>query len=66
VKEKQLGKLDDRDNQIAIRLRKRVVRITPIIRMVIFGLRARGDPEHESDKDVFIEYLYWMLLSIEK
>ena len=55
MKEKQPGKLNDRDNRIAIRLRKRLVSITPILRMVIFGSRARGDPDPESDMDVFIE-----------
>jgi uncharacterized protein len=41
--------------QIARLFKQRIRTITPIRRLVIFGSRARGEAEIESDLDVFIE-----------
>jgi uncharacterized protein len=47
--------LDSKDSQIAQQLKSRLSQITQIDQLVIFGSRARGGADHESDMDVFIE-----------
>lgn len=47
--------LNARDRKIATQLKKQVEIITPIKRMIVFGSRARGKAQRDSDMDVFIE-----------
>ena len=43
------------DSQMLNILKQRVQKITPIERIIVFGSRARGDADKESDWDVFIQ-----------
>lgn len=47
--------LKAQDAIIANALKQRVQAITPVERVIVFGSRARGDNDNESDLDVFIE-----------
>ena len=47
--------LQVQDSLILNNLKQRILAITPVERMVVFGSRARGDSVNESDLDVFIE-----------
>jgi predicted nucleotidyltransferase len=47
--------LEDFDYIIAQRLKRRLSSKIPVIDMRVFGSRARGDSEKDSDMDVFIE-----------
>jgi predicted nucleotidyltransferase len=47
--------LDSKDSLIAQKLKSRLAQITQIDQLVIFGSRARGNSNRESDMDVFIE-----------
>jgi predicted nucleotidyltransferase len=47
--------LSSKDTSIVRQLKKEVSKITPIVRMVAYGSRVRGDSTSESDLDVFIE-----------
>jgi len=43
------------DHQIAIELKERLSKALPLVNLIVFGSRARGDQDEYSDMDVFIE-----------
>ncbi len=43
------------DIRTANLLKKRLEQITPVLKMVVYGSRARGDATPDSDLDIFIE-----------
>ena len=43
------------DLRIARKLKRRLVKTTPINRLVVYGSRARGDATPEFDLDIYIE-----------
>ncbi len=47
--------LQAQDSRIVHMYKHRVEAVTRIERMIVFGSRARGDADNESDLDVFIE-----------
>ena len=44
-----------KDTKIARQLKTRLLKEVPLVDMIIFGSRARGDDDPDSDMDVFIE-----------
>ena len=48
--------LNDHDLIVARELKERLVHLAPLVDFRIFGSRARGDAEPESDMDIFIEF----------
>ena len=49
--------LSERDQTIAAEFQRRLKEITPLLDLKIFGSRARGNFDEESDLDVFIKVM---------
>jgi uncharacterized protein len=47
--------LNSKDTEIALQFKNRLSQITPVNQFVVFGSRARGTADEDSDLDVFIE-----------
>ncbi len=47
--------LTDTDRQIAREFQRRLTDVMPVLDLLVFGSRARGDAAPDSDMDVFIE-----------
>ena len=47
--------MKERDVEIARQLKERLSEVVPLIDFRVFGSRARGDDDEDSDMDVFIE-----------
>ena len=47
--------MNPKDRRIATELKERLSKVVPLVDLIVFGSRARGDQDEYSDMDVFIE-----------
>ena len=47
--------MNDNDRRIALELKEKVAQCAPLLDFRIFGSRARGDHDDDSDMDIFME-----------
>jgi predicted nucleotidyltransferase len=47
--------LSSMDKRVARLFKARLQKMTPLVRLVVYGSRARGNPAPDSDLDIFIE-----------
>jgi predicted nucleotidyltransferase len=47
--------LSEKDKIIAKQFKEKLIELTPLVRVLVYGSRARGDSSPDSDMDIYIE-----------